>query len=212
MLIRNFSLNKVELCDPVLENAFRKEQDYLRSIDMDRLLAGFRETAGLPKKAERYPGGWENAEIAGHTLGHYMTALSQLYASTGAKDIEDRLNYIVSELAACQAENGFLFASPEELFDRLERGEPAWVPWYTMHKVIAGLLAAHQMGNRPQALELAEKLGLWVYERTAKWTDEVRDHVLKIEYGGMNDCLYELYKETGRKEFAEAAAKCDERE
>ena len=212
MLIRNFSLNKVELCDPVLENAFRKEQDYLRSIDMDRLLAGFRETAGLPKKAERYPGGWENAEIAGHTLGHYMTALSQLYASTGAKDIEDRLNYIVSELAACQAENGFLFASPEELFDRLERGEPAWVPWYTMHKVIAGLLAAHQMGNRPQALELAEKLGLWVYERTAKWTDEVRDHVLKIEYGGMNDCLYELYKETGRKEFAEAAAKFDERE
>lgn len=212
MVIRSFSLNKVELCEPVLENAFRKEQQYLRSIETDRLLAGFRETAGLPRKAERYPGGWENAEIAGHTLGHYMTALSQLFAATGAKDIEDRLDYILAELSVCQAENGFLFASPEELFDRLERGEPAWVPWYTMHKVLSGLLAAYQLGGRPRALELVVRLGIWVCERTAKWTDEVRDRVLLIEYGGMNDCLYELYKETGRKEFAEAAAKFDERD
>ncbi len=212
MLIRNFSLNKIELCDPVLENAFRKEQEYLRSIDCDRLLAGFRETAGLLKKAERYPGGWEDAEIAGHTLGHYLTALSQLYAATGAKDIEERLNYILRELSECQAESGFLFASPEELFDRIERGEPAWVPWYTMHKVLAGLISAYQLGNRPQALELAVKLGLWVYERAAGWSEETRLGVLKIEYGGMNDCLYELYKETGRKEFAAAAAKFDETE
>ena len=212
MVVRNFSLNHVELCEPVLENAFRKEQEYLRSIDTDRLLAGFRETAGLPKKAERYSGGWENAEIAGHTLGHYMTALSQLFATTGAKDIEERLNYILSELSACQAESGFLFASPEELFDRLERGEAAWVPWYTMHKVISGLLSVYQLGNRPQALELAIKLGIWVYERIAKWTEEVRERVLLVEYGGMNDCMYELYKETGRKEFAEAAARFDERD
>ncbi len=212
MLIRNFSLHTVELNDPVLENAFRKEQEYLRNIDADRLLAGFLETAGLEKKAERYPGGWEDAEIAGHTLGHYMTALAQLYAATGAKDIEERLNDIVKQLAACQRENGFLFASPEELFDRVERGEPAWVPWYTMHKVLTGLLSAYQLGKRPQALEIAVKLGMWVYERTAGWTEEVRDTVLLVEYGGMNDCLYELYKETGRKEFAEAAAKFDETE
>ena len=212
MLIRNFSLNKVELCEPVLENAFRKEQEYLRSIDMDRLLAGFRETAGLPKKAERYSGGWEDAEIAGHTLGHYMTALSQLFAATGAKDIEERLNYMLKELAECQAESGYLFASPEVLFDRVEQGQPAWVPWYTMHKVMSGLLAAYQLGGHPRALELVIKLGIWVYERTAKWTDEVRSRVLLVEYGGMNDCMYELYKETGRKEFAEAAAKFDETE
>ena len=105
-----------------------------------------------------------------------------------------------------------MFASPEELFDRLERGEPAWVPWYTMHKILAGLLSAYQLGKCPQALEIAVKLGMWVYGRTSAWTDEVRDRVLLIEYGGMNDCLYELYKETGRKEFAEAAAKFDETE
>jgi len=210
MLIRNFSLNKVELCEPVLENAFRKEQEYLRSLDPDRLLAGFRKTAGLEKKADCYPGGWEDAEIAGHTLGHYMTALSQLFAATGAKDIEERLNYILSELSECQAESGYLFASPEEIFDRVERGEPAWVPWYTMHKVLAGLLSVYQLGGRPQALEMAIKLGIWVYERTQSWTSDVHNQVLLIEYGGMNDCLYELYKETGRKEFAEAAAKFDE--
>ena len=146
MLIRNFALNKVELCEPVLENAFRKEQEYLRSIECDRLLAGFRATAGLEKKAECYPGGWEDTEIAGHTMGHYLTALSQLYASTGAKDIEERLDYLLQELSDCQAENGFLFASPEVLFDRVEKGEPALVPWYTMHKVMAGLISAYQLG------------------------------------------------------------------
>lgn len=212
MLIREFALNAVELTEPVLENAFCKEQDYLRSIACDRLLAGFRETAGLEKKAERYPGGWEDAEIAGHTLGHYMTALSQLFAATGAKDIEERLKYLLEQLADCQAESGYLFASPEEIFDRLERGEAAWVPWYTMHKVMAGLLGAYQLGRQPQALEIAVKLGMWVYGRTQTWTKEVRERILLVEYGGMNDCLYELYKETGRKEFLEAAEKFDETE
>lgn len=212
MLIRNYALNAVELTEPVLENAFCKEQDYLRSIECDRLLAGFYETVGLEKKAERYPGGWEDAEIAGHTLGHYMTALSQLFAATGAKDIEERLQYLLQQLAECQAENGYLFTSPEEIFNRLERGETAWVPWYTMHKVLAGLLSAYQLGRQPQALEIAVKLGMWVYGRTKAWTDEVREQVLQTEYGGMNDCLYELYKETGRKEFSEAAAKFDETE
>lgn len=210
MLIRNFSLNTVELGDPVLENAFRKEQEYLRSIEMDRLLAGFRERAGLPKKADRYTGGWEDSEIAGHTMGHYLTALSQLYAATGAKDIEGRLDYLLQELSECQGENGFLFASPEELFDKIERGEQAWVPWYTMHKVMAGLISAYQLGKRPQALEIAVKLGMWVYGRVSGWSEDVRNQVLTVEYGGMNDCMYELYKETGRKEFAEAAAKFDE--
>ncbi len=210
MLIRNFSLNQVELCEPVLENAFRKEQEYLRSIDSDRLLAGFRERAGLEKIAERYSGGWEDAEIAGHTLGHYLTALSQLYRATGAKDIEERLDYILRQLSACQAENGFLFASGEVLFDRIEREESAWVPWYTMHKILAGLISAYRLGKRPQALEIAVKLGMWVYERATGWTEDIRNRVLAIEYGGMNDCLYELYIETGRAEFAEAAARFDE--
>lgn len=210
MRIHNFALNMVEITEPVLENALCKEQEYLRSIDSDRLLAGFRETAGLGKKAERYPGGWEDAELAGHTLGHYMTALAQLGAASGARDIKYRLEYIVQQLAECQREDGYLSASGEELFDRLEGGEPVRAPWYAMHKIIAGLISVYQLGTLPQALEIAVKLGLWVYHRTEAWTDEVRDRVLMEDCGGMNDCLYELYKETGRKEFLEAAAKFDE--
>lgn len=210
MLIRNFSLNQVELCDPVLENAVRKEQEYLRSIDSDRLLAGFMKTAGLETMAECYPGGWEDAEIAGHTMGHYLTALSQLYRATGAVDLEERLDYILRKLSECQSESGFLFASGEELFDRLEREESAWVPWYTMHKVLSGLISAYRLAKRPQALEIAVKLGMWVHARATGWTEDIRNRVLAVEYGGMNDCLYELYKETGRKEFAEAAERFEE--
>ena len=162
MLIRNFSLNTVELGDPVLENAFRKEQEYLRSIEMDRLLAGFRERAGLPKKADRYTGGWEDSEIAGHTLGHYLTALSQLYAATGAKDIEGRLDYLLQELSECQGENGFLFASPEDLFDKIERGEQAWVPWYTLHKVMTGLISAYLISAK------LPRMRRWILRRIPK--------------------------------------------
>lgn len=212
MLIREFALNAVEITEPVLVNAFSKEQEYLRSIETDRLLAGFRETAGLEKKAERYPGGWENAEIAGHTLGHYMTALAQLYAATDAEDIRERLEYILAELLKCQAENGYLFTSGEEIFDRLEKGGLSWVPWYTMHKILAGLISVYQLAKLSQALDIAVKLGDWTYARVMNWTEKVQKNVLCIEYGGMNDCLYELYRETGRKEFAEAAAKFDETE
>ncbi|MDD6036152.1 MAG: glycoside hydrolase family 127 protein [Lachnospiraceae bacterium] len=210
MLIRNFALDTVELTDPVFEKAFQKEQEYLRSVDCDRLLAGFREAAGLAKIAERYPDGLEEEETSGLRLGHYMTALSQLFAATGAKDIEERMDYILRQLAECQTENGYLSAAPEEVFDRVERGEQASMPWYTMHRVLAGLLSMYQLGKRPHAMEIAVKLGTWVHNRTALWTDEMRGRVLLTEYGGMNDCLYELYKETGRKEFATAAAKFDD--
>ena len=210
MLIHKYALNAVELTDPVLENAFRKEKEYLRAIKIDRLLAGFRETAGLPKKAERYAGGWENAEIAGHTLGHYMVAQAQLFDATRDSDARNRLNNLLLGLAECQAESGYLFATGEEIFDRLERGESAWVPWYTMHKLIAGLLAVYRYAKLPMALEIVGRLGEWVYNRVTAWDEETRKRVLTVEYGGMNDCLYELYKETGMKQFLEAAEKFDE--
>ena len=148
MLIHKYALNNVELTEPVLDNALRKEKEYLKSIKIDRLLAGFRETAGLSKTAERYTGGWEDAEIAGHTLGHYMTAQAQLFDATRDNDARNSLGNLLLGLADCQAENGYLFAAKEEIFDRLENGENAWVPWYTMHKILAGLVDTYRFtGN-----------------------------------------------------------------
>ena len=212
MLIHKYALNAVELTDPVLANAVRKEREYLRSIKVDRLLAGFRETAGLPAKAERYKGGWEDSEIAGHTLGHYMTAQAQLFDATRDSDARNRLMNLLLGLSECQAENGYLFAAKEEIFDRVEKGERAWVPWYTMHKLIAGLLSVYRYAKLPQALNIVGRLGEWVYNRAKSWDEDTRRRVLSVEYGGMNDCLYELYKETKLEQFKEAAEIFDETE
>ncbi len=210
MMIRDFALNEIEIKDDYLENAFRLEQEYLLSLEADRLLAGFYETAGKTPKKKRYSGGWEDQDIAGHTMGHYLAALAQTYASKKDKRFLERLDYVVDSLAECQAESGYLSAFPEELFDNLEQGKQAWVPWYTMHKILAGLIRVYQLTGRQKALDMAVKLGTWVSGRVNRWDEAVKARVLATEYGGMNDCLYELYKESGRIEFMLAAEKFDE--
>ena len=210
MMIRDFALHEVELNDGYLSNAFLLEQKYLLSLEADRLLAGFYETAGKQAKGKRYPGGWEDQDIAGHTMGHYLTALAQVYASTKDKKFLTRLTYVVDSLAECQAESGYLSAFREELFDNLENGKQAWVPWYTMHKILAGLIRVYQLTELPTALNVAIRLGTWVSGRVNRWDDAMKAQVLATEYGGMNDCLYELYNESGKIEFMMAAEKFDE--
>ena len=87
MRMREYARNSVTVKEPVLVNAYMKEMEYLCSLDMDKLMAGFRETAGIPKKADKYTGGWEDKDYAGHTLGHYMTALAQVYAKEQSAEI-----------------------------------------------------------------------------------------------------------------------------
>lgn len=210
MIIRDFALNQVEVTDAYLKNAFEKEQEYLLSLDADRLLAGFYEISGKQPKKERYTGGWEDQDIAGHTMGHYLTALAQVYAATKEETFYQKLNYVIESLAECQAESGYLSAFREELFDNLEQGKQAWVPWYTMHKVLSGLLHVYQLTKIPTAMSVAIRLGMWVSNRVKRWDDAMKEQVLATEYGGMNDCLYELYKETGKIEFMMAAEKFDE--
>ena len=210
MMIRDFALNEVELNDGYLANAFQLEQKYLLSLEADRLLAGFYEIAGKQAKGKRYPGGWEDQDIAGHTMGHYLTALAQVYAATKDRKFLERLNYVVDSLAECQAESGYLSAFREELFDNLENGKQAWVPWYTMHKILSGLIRVYQLTELPTALTVAVRLGTWVACRVNRWDEAMKAQVLATEYGGMNDCLYELYKESGKIEFMMAAEKFDE--
>ncbi|WP_438432665.1 beta-L-arabinofuranosidase domain-containing protein [Gorillibacterium sp. sgz500922] len=205
----DFDLNRVTLTGDYPMNAFQKELAYLTRFDPDRLLAGFREVAGLPAKAKVYPG-WEDTEIRGHTLGHYLKACAQAYAQTGSPEILAKLDYLLSELAACQLESGYLSAFPETLFDNVENRKPAWVPWYTMHKIIAGLIEVYQSTRIQTAYDVADKLGDWVAARTSRWTEELQATVLAVEYGGMNDCLYDLYRLTGKREHVEAAHRFDE--
>ena len=207
--LKHFGLDQVQLSDEIFTNAFKKEWNYLTSYEADRLLAGFRETKGLQPKADKYPG-WENTEIRGHTLGHYLTAVSQAYSQTKDKDILARIEYLVAELAECQHDSGYLSAFPETLFDNVENRKPAWVPWYTMHKITAGLIAVYHAAKLQQAYHVVNRLGDWVANRACAWTDEVQATVLAVEYGGMNDCLYDLYKLTGNSRHIKAAHRFDE--
>ncbi|WP_310829983.1 beta-L-arabinofuranosidase domain-containing protein [Paenibacillus pedocola] len=207
--LNDFRMDQVQVTDPYCVNAFSKEVLYLKSYDLDRLIAGFRENRGLPAKSEKYPG-WESTEIRGHTLGHYLTALSQAYQTTRNGHLLERLEYVIGELALCQFESGYLSAFPEQLFDNVENKQPAWVPWYTMHKIIAGLTAVYNATGSKTAYSIVTGLGNWVHQRSSGWSAEIQERVLSVEYGGMNDCLYELYKISGDERHLQAAHMFDE--
>ena len=207
--LKGLEYNNVRIKDSYIQNAFHLELEYLAALDSDRLLAGFMETGGLPAKADRYPG-WESTEIQGHTLGHVLTALSQAYGATKDNALLSKIQYLLTELKRCQASDGYLFASPVEWFDRVEHKVPIWVPWYTMHKIMEGLVAAYHYTESDTAYEVMTALGLWIYRRCMSWSEETRSIVLAVEYGGMNDCLYDLYLTTGDLRFAQAAHQFDE--
>ncbi len=207
--LRALAYGEVRLKDPFLIRSMELEKGYLLSLDADRLLAGFRETAGKKAKGMLYPG-WESTEIRGHTMGHYLTALSQLWAYGHDPEIFDRISKIIDELAECQRDDGYMCAFPEALFDRVERKEPAWVPWYTMHKIISGVTAVYRLCGIQKAYRIMKGLADWTASRVLSWSGAMRDAVLAVEYGGMNDCLYEVYEITGEEDHAKAAAGFDE--
>ncbi len=204
-------MNNVTLLDKYEQNAFVKEVEYLQSLDKDKLLRGFCDIGEIKWSAEKY-GGWETSAIQGHTLGHYLTAVAQAYAYSKDEALKGITDYMISVLAKCQAENGYLAAIPESHYDRIENGNTSgtWVPWYSLHKILAGLIDVYTFTRNDEALSVASKLGDWVYSRTSKWTPEIQKTVLNIEYGGMNDCLYNLYKYTKNNNHLSAAHSFDE--
>ena len=207
--IDDFKLNEVRATDEYFENALAKELSYLKAFDSDKLVAGFLEVNNIKPKAEKYKG-WEATEIRGHSLGHYMTAVAQAVDGTGDVELKVKLDYIVDRLAEAQLKSGYLSAFPEVLFDNVENKKPCWVPWYTMDKIIAGLTAAYRHAGNEKALEVASRLGDWVYDRTSKWNEATQATVLAVEYGGMNGAMYDLYSITGSKKHEAAAHSFDE--
>ena len=178
-------------------------------------------TPGLEPKGESY-GGWESHGIAGHTLGHYLTALSQQYRRHGRHAVPpERIDYIVAEMAECQKAygDGYIGALPPlelQTMRNFREGivEPqgpfnfkggAWVPWYTEHKVLNGLKDAWILGGSAQARDVALKLADWVDSITAGLTPEQLQAMLSVEQGGMMDVLVELYALTGNPRYLEAS-------
>jgi hypothetical protein len=215
-----FALGDVRLLDSPFKQAMECNAGYLLSLNADRLLHNTREYAGLPPKGESY-GGWEARGIAGHSLGHYLTAISQQFAATGDQRFRDRLDYIIAEMAECQKRygDGYIGALPPlelatlrslksgkvELQGSFNFKGGAWVPWYTEHKILAGLVDAWVLGGNSQAKEVALKLADWVDAITAPLPPAQQQMMLQVEHGGMIDVLVELYSLTGNPRYLEAS-------
>jgi DUF1680 family protein len=210
---QEFPLEDVRLLEGPFKDAMMRDAAYLLRLDPDRLLSGFRKEAGLTPKAEVY-GGWESMTIAGHSLGHYLSACSLMFASTGDARFRERVNYIVSELEACQRANGngYVAAIPngKKIFQEVSAGDirvkpfdlnGGWVPWYTLHKLFAGLLDAHRYLQNTKALNIAVKLADWADATVANLSEEQFQHMLGCEHGGMNEVLAELYARTGNEKY-----------
>ena len=197
---RAFALQDVRLLDGPFAQAMERDRQYLMSLEPDRLLHMFRVTAGLPAPARAYAG-WEGSELRGHTMGHYLSACALMHASTGDEQFKARVDSLVAELAKCQkalGESGYLSAYPESFIDRVEARRQVWAPYYTLHKILAGLLDSYtHCGNR-QALEVLEGMARWCKGRCDKLSDEQMQQMLDAtEQGGMNDVLASLYAVSG---------------
>ena len=209
---RPFDLHDVRLHPGIELTALETNRRFMLGIDPDRLLHMFRVTAGLPSSAEPL-GGWEapDNELRGHFAGHYLSAGALMWAQTGDTTVKARATMIVSELAKCQARNGYgyLSAFPTELFARLKAGQRVWAPFYTYHKIMAGLLDNWTLANNSQALDMVRGMATWVREYTSGVPDEQWQRMLNVEYGGMNDVLYHLADVTQDQQWADLAHRFD---
>ena len=187
-------------------DAQQANEAVLRRIPAERLLHTFRLNAGIPSSAPPL-GGWEkpDCEVRGCFAGHFLTASAHMYASTGDQDIKAKADSMVAGMADCQARlrGGYLSAFPIELFDRLNARREVWVPFYTVHKIMAGLLDMYRICGNKQALETAAGVAGWADAWTAAIPEEHMQAILDTEYGGMNEVLYNLAAVTGDNKFAE---------
>ncbi|HEY7090914.1 MAG TPA: beta-L-arabinofuranosidase domain-containing protein, partial [Tepidisphaeraceae bacterium] len=202
---RPFRLEDVRLLDGPFKHAQELDKQYLLSLDPDRLLHNFRVNAGIPSNAQPL-GGWEepNVELRGHFEGHYLSACAMMYASTGDQRLKDRAEVMVKGLAECQAKlgsSGYLSAFPESFIDRVETTQRVWAPYYTLHKLYAGLLDVYVYCDNQQALDVCEKFADWVIARNSKLSDQQMQTMLATEHGGMNEALANLYALTGDEKY-----------
>jgi len=212
-----FDLDSVRLIETTLLKLTEHNRDFLQSLETDRLLHTFRLTAGLPSSAEPL-GGWEkpDVELRGHFTGHFLSGCALMSVGAGDTMLRDKGNLVVAELAKCQKANGksnangYLSAFPPSFFDRLKAGQKVWAPWYTLHKIMAGLLDMYVLARNEQALDVLRGMADW----TKRWTDSLSDEdmarVLRVEFGGMNEVLYNLYAVTGVEDYAAAAHRFDD--
>ena len=204
-----FPLSSVRLASGVFQQQEEINARYLDSLAVDRLLHSFRVTAGISSSAKPYQG-WESptCELRGHfNGGHFLSAVALASAGSGNSVLKDRGNEIVAGLGACQKKigTGYLSAYPTDLFEHLAEGKQVWAPFYTYHKIMAGLLGMYVLTGNTDALEITEGMARWAGDFLWPIGTAQRQRMLRNEYGGMNEVLVNLAALTKKDRYLETA-------
>jgi len=190
-----FAMSQVRLHGGLFANATEWNRGYMARLPEERLAYNFRVNAGLASQATPF-GGWEEpkGELRGHFTGHFLSASALLYASTGDSASKTKADALVADLSECQKAlgGGYLSAFPREFWERLDARKQVWAPFYTIHKIMAGMYDMHTLAGNKQALDVLQGMASWADEWTASKSEEHMQDILKTEYGGMNEVLYNL--------------------
>lgn len=213
--VKSFDLKDVRLLPSRFRQNMERDSAWMVSIDVNRLVHSFRNSSGIFASREggymtvSKLGGWESldCDLRGHTTGHLLSALALMYASTQSPLLKAKGDSIVSALAEVQAAygNGYLSAYPEELINRNIKGNSVWAPWYTLHKILSGLIDQYIYTDNHQALEVAKRMGDWAWNKISPLSEETRRKMIRNEFGGINEALYNLFSMTGDSNHLKAA-------
>src|SRR5215813_5448403 len=222
---RPLPLSAVRLTGGPLKQAQDLDADYLLKLEPDRMMAYYRKRAGMEPKAEGY-GGWDGdgRNLTGHIAGHYLSAVSLMYAATGDQRFKERADYIVREMKEVQDKHGDGYlgalANGKEQFIEVSKGairsasfdlNGLWSPWYVLHKTYAGLRDAYRYTGSRAALEVEIKFAAWAEGILSKLDDAQLQKMLNTEFGGMNEVMADLYADTGDKRWLDLSHRFDHR-
>lgn len=218
----------ITLLNSVFSQSEKIGREYLDGVDIDRLLSPIFEAHNMPapNNAKRY-GGWERKSannwekspetfsLAGHSLGHFLSALSECYAKSGDKKLKQKILYIVSQLESVQsnAKSGYIGGCKEncftELFDKnlTSWAEGYWVPWYNLHKIFKGLTDAYSVTEDQTVLRVLLRFADWACDGLSDLSDEDFEKMLEYEHGGMNEVFANLYRITKNEKYLYFAEK-----
>ena len=207
-----FNLSEIRITSGPFKKAIDYNHKYLLDLDPDKLLYGMRKGSGLQPKADNHYGGWDN--WGSTAAGGYLSACALMYAATGDEQLLERVNYIVNEMAQCQAswgDGGLNVNDIEKLwFDKLKQGQldiTNVVPWYQVQFIMAGLRDAWLHCQNKQAYDTLVKLGDWCINVTRHLTDRQWQQMLNCEHGGPHEYLADLYDLTGDEKYLILAEK-----
>ncbi|MBR1404135.1 MAG: glycoside hydrolase family 127 protein [Treponema sp.] len=207
---------KITLTDGTLFSTSQKTGlAYVLSYEPDRFLAPAYTALGKTPKALSY-GGWESRQIQGHMLGHYLSALAGFYYQTESADAKKKLDYTVNCIKEIQRDDGYFGGIPSTPFDtvfssggsfNVDRFSLAdwWVPWYSVHKIYAGLIDAYEFGGNKDALAIVTKMADWAIAGTGRMSDAEMQKMFTCEHGGMCKVFADLYGITKNEKYLKEA-------